>query len=99
MLRVEGLRPEPKLVQAALAGEVGFRQWRSLIGPNQLVADQYDTAGIAFLTQRSRRLKTGLPRADNRNGRLRHQRPIRNDVIPEQAEIQGGRNAAVAPGP
>ena len=51
MLGVEGLRPEPELVEAAVAGEVGFRKRRALIGRNRLVADHYDPAGKALLAQ------------------------------------------------
>ena len=41
---VKRLRPQPQIVEPAVAGEIGFRQGRALVGQGRLVADQQDAA-------------------------------------------------------
>ncbi len=51
LLLVERLGPQQQLVEAAFAGEIGFRQGRALIRQPRLVADQHDMAGETLLPQ------------------------------------------------
>ena len=73
LLLVKRFGPQPKLIQAAFAGEIGFRQGRALIRQYRLVADQHDATAETLLPQRRRRLKTGLAGADDRNDLSGHQ--------------------------
>ena len=70
---VERSRAQPQFVEAAVAGEIGFRQGRALIGQRRLVADQQDPAGEPLLAQRRRGLETGLAGADDGDDRVTHQ--------------------------
>ena len=44
MCFVKCLRPQPQFVEPAVAGKIGFRQRRALVGQDRLVADQQDAA-------------------------------------------------------
>ncbi len=64
---------QPQIIDPRLTGEVGFRQWRALVGHDRLVADQHDAAGKAGVAQRGGSLETGLAGADDGDDRSRHQ--------------------------
>ena len=73
MLGVELGGPQPQIIGPGLTSEVGFRQRRTLVRQNWLVADQYDAAGKAAIAQRGSSLETGLTGADDGDDRSRHQ--------------------------
>jgi hypothetical protein len=63
---------QPKIIDLGLAGEVGFRQRRPLVGRYRFVADQYHAPGKAAVAQRRGGLETGLAGADNGDDPGRH---------------------------
>ncbi len=73
LLLVEEFGPQQQFVEPAFTREVGFRQWRALVGQPRLVADQHDAAGKTLLAQRRGRLETGLAGADDGDDRIGHQ--------------------------
>ncbi len=73
LLLVEEFGPQQQFVEPAFTREVGFRQWRALVGQPRLVTDQHDAAGKTLRAQRRGRLETGRAGADDGDDRIGHQ--------------------------
>ena len=68
VLGEELVRPQPDGVRVRLAGEVGLRQGRALVGQVGLVPEQDDAALEPLLAQRGGGLETALPGTDDDDG-------------------------------
>ncbi|MNV70977.1 hypothetical protein D3C71_1639680 [compost metagenome] len=62
---VEISRTKQQIGRLDLAEQIGFGQWRALVGQAWLIADQGDAPVKAFLAQGGSDLKSGLASTDD----------------------------------